>query len=160
MLIVSRRFRATYDVILMRKAPGRHLRSLSSLPTSRAREIRTEHHSTLATIKLNRYLDTMSSNTYSTFQSSSYSSYSDSSGNRYEESSYSDPSGTTTKRTTQKDGQNAVTESEHIPNNRLEQKDGDQRRIEDVTDEPEETEADKQYADKMEDEYAKREGGA
>ena len=61
---------------------------------------------------------------------------------------------------TQKDGQNAVTESEHISNNRLEQTEGGQRRIEEVTDEPDDKEADKQYEDKMEDEYAKREGGA
>ena len=105
----------------------------------------------------------MSSNTFSTFQSSSYSSYSDSSGNRHEHSSYSDPSGTTTKRTTQQNGQEPVTESEHVPNNRLGGIGNDQRRIEDVTDEPEvveETEADKQYKEKIEDEYAKREGGA
>ena len=100
----------------------------------------------------------MSSNNYSTFQSSSYSSYSDSSGNRYEEKSYSDPSGTTTQRRTQEAGKPSISESSHVPsNNRVGNTGGEQRVIEDVTDQDEN---DGLYEDRIEDEYAKREGGA
>ena len=101
----------------------------------------------------------MSSNSYSTFQSSSYSSYSDSSGNRYEQSTSSNPAGTTVHRSVQEAGQPAVRETERFPAGR--QVDGhrnDQRRIEDVTEA--EDQASKEYVERIEDEYAKREGGA
>ena len=99
----------------------------------------------------------MSSQFYSNFQSSSYSSSTDSAGNTYTESTSSNPSGTTIHRTTQEAGQPAVSGTTHLPsgggNAQIEGM-GSNRRIEDVTD------ADQQYEEKMEDEYAKREGGA
>lgn len=104
---------------------------------------------------------TMSSQSFSTFQSSSYSSYTDPSGRRYEESTSSNPSGTTTNRTTQDAGQPAISETTHRPAGGTEthQVEGlgvSNRRIEDVTD----ADADAQYEERMGDEYAKREGGA
>lgn len=101
----------------------------------------------------------MSSQSYSTFQSSSYSSYSDSSGNRYEETTASDPTGTTTQRTTKEAGQPAVTETTNTgPGRQVEGLGNDQKRIEDVTEADDQ--AAKQYEERMEDEYAKRAGGA
>ena len=101
----------------------------------------------------------MSSKSFSTFQSSSYSSYSDSSGNRFEESTTSNPSGTTTHRSTQEAGKPKVTETTRVPAGReVEGERTGQARIEDVTDQDDEASA--QYEDRMEDEYAKREGGA
>ena len=96
--------------------------------------------------------------TSSTFQSSSYSSHSDSTGHRYTETIASDPSGTTVRRTTQEAGQPAVEETNTYPSGRQVQTGhvDDDRRIEDVTDDA----AAKQYEERMEDEYAKREGGA
>ena len=100
----------------------------------------------------------MSSQSYSTFQSSSYSSYSDSSGNRYEEKTHSNPDGITTQRTTQRSGQQPVHESSHVPSYRHVGGASEQPRvIEDVTDQEE---ADKKYKESIEDEYAKRDGGA
>ena len=100
-----------------------------------------------------------SSTSYSTFQSSSYSSYSDSSGNRYEQSTSSNPSGTTVHRSAQEAGKPAVHETENFPTERqLGGQGSDQRRIEDVTEV--EDQASKQYEERIEDEYAKREGGA
>lgn len=100
----------------------------------------------------------MSSQSYYTFQSSSYSSHSDSSGNRYEERTTSDPSGTTIHRSTQEAGQAPIQETTRIPAGgaAAQQVEGlnSRGRIEDVSD------ADKQYEENMEDEYAKREGGA
>lgn len=102
--------------------------------------------------------NTMSSQSFSTFQSSSYSSYTDSSGKKYEEKTYSNPEGTTTQRTTQQSGQPAVSESTHVPSKRhVQGSSGEQRVIEDVTDQEE---ADAKYKERIEDEYAKREGGA
>lgn len=104
-------------------------------------------------------LHTMSSNSYSTFQSSSYSSYSDSSGNKYEESTSSNPSGTTTHRSTQEAGKPAIQETTRVPaGGRVEGLSNEQHRIEDVSDK--EDQAAKEYEERMEDEYAKREGGA
>ena len=101
----------------------------------------------------------MSSNSYSTFQSSSYSSYSDSSGNRYEESTSSNPSGTTTHRSTQEAGKPAIQETTRVPaGGRVEGLSSGQHRIEDVSDK--EDQAAREYEERMEDEYAKREGGA
>ncbi|KAG8531009.1 uncharacterized protein KY384_004366 [Bacidia gigantensis] len=101
----------------------------------------------------------MSSNSYSTFQSYSSSSYSDSTGTRYEQKTYSNPSGTTTQRNTQEAGKPMVSETTNVPSGRHVGGIGnDQRRIEDVTDDP--AAADKKYEERIEDEYAKREGGA
>ena len=100
----------------------------------------------------------MSNQTYSTFSSSSYSSVSNSSGKSYTQASYSNPHSTTIHTTSQESGQPAVTETTHLPTattnaQQVEGTDGS-RRIEDVTD------ADREYEGRMEDEYAKREGGA
>ena len=100
----------------------------------------------------------MSSQSFSTFQSQTYSSSSDSSGNRYEEHTTSDPSGTTIHRTSQQAGQAATQETTRIPAGgaAAQQIEGmdPSKRVEDVTD------ADKLYEENIEDEYAKREGGA
>ena len=116
----------------------------------------------IKTISTNRdiaRLHIMSSNSYSTFQSSSYSSYSDSSRNRYEESTSSNPSGTTTHRSTQEAGKPAIQETTRVPaSGRVERFSNGQHRIEDVSDK--EDQAAKDYEERMEDEYAKREGGA
>ena len=99
----------------------------------------------------------MSSQSYSTFQSSSYTSSTDSAGNTYTESTSSNPSGTTIHRTTQEAGKPAISETTRLPSGRANAQVegmGSNRRIEDVTD------ADQQYEERMEDEYAKREGGA
>ena len=90
--------------------------------------------------------------TYSTFSSSSYSSSSDSSGNVYTQS------GTTIHTTSQRAGEPAHAETTRLPAGatsaqQVEDTDG-ARRIEDVTD------ADGTYEGRIEDEYAKREGGA
>ena len=102
----------------------------------------------------------MSSNSSTTFQSSSYSSYSDSSGTRFEERTSSNPTGTTVQRTTQEAGQPATNETIRYPSGggaaaaqQVEEL-NKQGRIEDVS------EADKRYEEAIEDEYAKREGGA
>ncbi|KAL9598260.1 MAG: hypothetical protein Q9219_004619 [cf. Caloplaca sp. 3 TL-2023] len=97
------------------------------------------------------------STSYSTFTSQSYSSSSDGSGNSYSESTVSDPSGTTIHRTSQEAGQPAVSETTRLPASGTEALGSGAdsgRRIEDVTD------ADREYEERMEDEYAKREGGA
>lgn len=101
----------------------------------------------------------MSSNqTYSTFTSQSYSSSSDGSGNRYTESTFSNPAGTTVHRTSQETGKPAISETTRIPGSGTGAVEsttgGASRRIEDVTD------ADRDYEERIEDEYAKREGGA
>ncbi|KAI0111228.1 hypothetical protein GGR51DRAFT_70809 [Nemania sp. FL0031] len=103
----------------------------------------------------------MSSNS----QSYSYSYYSSSSSSNggppqnttYAERSYTDNTGTTTERMHQLPGQQPVYESSERPSGRRVEGAGgasSQNRITDVTD------ADKQYEERMEDEYAKREGGA
>ncbi|KAL8642417.1 MAG: hypothetical protein Q9228_000885 [Teloschistes exilis] len=100
------------------------------------------------------------SQSYSTFSSTSYSSYSSASngtGNSYTEATISNPSGTTVHRTSQEAGQPAVSETTRIPAGGAQALSGGTdsgRRIEDVTD------ADREYEEKIEDEYAKREGGA
>ncbi|KAL9045215.1 MAG: hypothetical protein Q9214_001713 [Letrouitia sp. 1 TL-2023] len=99
-----------------------------------------------------------SNQTYSTFTSQSYSSSSDSSGNRYSESTFSNPAGTTIHRTSQETGKPAISETTRIPGSGTGAVEstigGASRRIEDVTD------ADRDYEERIEDEYAKREGGA
>ena len=92
----------------------------------------------------------------STFSSSSYSSVTDSSGTTYTESVTSNPSGTTVHKITQRAGEQPTSETTRLPayqNQQVEGKDSG-RRIEDVTD------ADREYEERIEDEYAKREGGA
>lgn len=97
--------------------------------------------------------------TFSTFSSSSsYSSSSDSSGNTYTQSTASNPSGTTIHTTSQRAGEPAYSETTRLPagatsSQQVQGADGS-RRIEDVTD------ADREYVERMEDEYAKREGGS
>lgn len=98
-----------------------------------------------------------STSSHSTFTSQSYSSAANCSGNSYSEATVSDPSGTTIHRTTQEAGQPAVSETTRHPASGAAAVEGGAdsgRRIEDVTD------ADREYEEKMEDEYAKREGGA
>lgn len=96
--------------------------------------------------------------TYSTF-SSSYSSSSDSSGNTFTQSTATNPSGTTIYTTSQRAGEPAYSETTRLPagaagaQQQVEGTNGS-RRIEDVTD------ADREYVERMEDEYAKTEGGA
>lgn len=107
----------------------------------------------------------MSSQSFSTFQSSSYSSYRDSSGRRYEESALSDPSGTTVHRTTQDAGQPAISKTTHRPADgaaapQIQGVGGSNPRIEDVTDADVDADADSRYEERINDEYAKREGGA
>ncbi|KAF1960036.1 hypothetical protein CC80DRAFT_489276 [Byssothecium circinans] len=104
----------------------------------------------------------MSSNNRSTFQATSYS-YSSNTVNgqtrSQSETTYSDPSGTKVHRTSQEPGQAA--REEHIEYDNAGRRiadAGSRGRIEDVTDE--QSEKDRQYEERMEDEYAKREGGA
>lgn len=106
----------------------------------------------------------MSSNSKSTFQSFT-SSYSSSSVNgqtqSHSESTYSDPSGTHVYRTSQEPGQAPRKEHFQVDSTgrRVEGTADNTRRIQDVTDE-EQAKNDKLYEERMEDEYAKREGGA
>jgi hypothetical protein len=108
----------------------------------------------------------MSSN--STFQSFS-TSYSSSSVNgqtkSHSETTYSDPSGTRVHRTIQNPGEAAREERFEVDSSgrRVEGEgagSADQRRIEDVTEQEDQKKNDKLYEERMEDEYAKREGGA
>lgn len=115
----------------------------------------------------------MSSNTFSS-SSVSYSSSSSSTTNNGETTGYrsvhqssTDPvNGTTTHSATQNLGQPAVQETRHYDPQGRELLEGSgsaggaggSRRIEDVTDA--QAERDAQYEERMEDEYAKREGGA
>lgn len=94
---------------------------------------------------------------FSTFSSSSYSSRTDSFGNTYTESTTSNPSGTTIHKTTQLAGQPATSETTRLPAGGAPQVAGldDSKRIEDVS-----SDADREYEERIEDEYAKREGGA
>jgi hypothetical protein len=106
----------------------------------------------------------MSSN--STFKSVS-TSYSSSSVNgqtkTHSETTYSDPSGTRVHRTSQKSGEPARQERFEVDNSGRRVEGGNalsRVRIQDVTDEEEQKANDKKYEERMEDEYAKREGGA
>ncbi|KAL8783557.1 MAG: hypothetical protein Q9213_004547 [Squamulea squamosa] len=83
----------------------------------------------------------------------------DGSGNSYTEATISNPSGTTVHRTSQEAGQPAVSETTRLPAGGSAAVQGgvdSGRRIEDVT----ESDADREYEERIEDEYAKREGGA
>jgi len=106
------------------------------------------------------------SNSSSTFQSFS-TSYSSSSVNgqtkSHSESTYSDPSGTRVHRTTQNPGEVAREERFEVDNagRRVEGAgSGNTRKIEDVTEEESQKKNDREYEERMEDEYAKKEGGA
>ena len=98
----------------------------------------------------------MSSQSYFTFSSSSYSSVTDTDGNNYTQSSHSNPSGTTVQTTSKAAGQPAISKTTRLPAAGRGTQDVEgpagSRRIEDVTDQG--------YDERMEDEYAKREGGA
>lgn len=114
----------------------------------------------------------MSSNTFTSSSSFSFSSTSSSTnsngqttGHRSVHQSSTDPvNGTTVHTSTQEHGKPAVQETRHYdPQGRelLEGAGGANagRRIEDVSD-PSQAERDAQYEERMEEEYAKREGGA
>jgi hypothetical protein len=100
----------------------------------------------------------------SSYSSTSYSSSSstDPTGKtmRFTESTSTDPRGTTTHRTAEETGKQPYRETTYTPaGGHLESGGaGTQGRIEDVTDD--QAERDKEYEERMEDEYAKREGGA
>jgi len=106
------------------------------------------------------------SNQQQTFQSSSYTSSSFTTATngespkttRHTEATVSDPRGTTVHRTSELPGQEQTQESIYIPaGSQLDQAEGRGRLI-DVTDA--DADADKEYEERIEDEYAKREGGA
>lgn len=97
----------------------------------------------------------------STFQSTSYSfSSSTVNGETHSrsEATYSDPSGTRVQRREQEPGQAVREEKFAYDNSGRPLKDtSDRGRIEDVTDKEQ---ADQEYEERIEEEYAKREGGA
>jgi hypothetical protein len=102
------------------------------------------------------------SNSNSTFQSFSTSSSSSSVNGRttsHSETTYSDPSGTKVHRISQEHGQAPREETFEINNAGRRVEGAGQRKIEDVTDE-DEKKNERKYEERMEDEYAKREGGA
>lgn len=96
------------------------------------------------------------------YQATSFSSssYSTSSGNNppqthsWTERTETDNHGTRVQRTTQEPGKAANTENFYVPSGHHVRNQQQQSRIEDVTD------ADRKYEERIEDEYAKREGGA
>ncbi|KAI9665960.1 MAG: hypothetical protein M1821_003895 [Bathelium mastoideum] len=95
--------------------------------------------------------------------STSYSSYSSTSNGQttsYTEHHRTNPQGTTVTRESREPGQAPVQERIHVPasgSGAIEGTSGaDRNRIEDITEE----EAAKRYEERIEDEYAKREGGA
>lgn len=103
------------------------------------------------------------SNQRSTFQSASYS-FSSSTVNgqtrSQSQTTYSDPAGTRVQRSSQEPGQARRDENFTYDNaGRLVKDQGAQGRIEDVTDREQDAK-DREYEERMEDEYAKREGGA
>lgn len=118
----------------------------------------------------------MSSSSYS-FSSSSYSSSSTghngqkTTGHAYSSEQHSDPYGTTVHTTTQKNDEPTVEETRYydvsgreVPEDRIREgrtlegaTSHAQNRVEDVSGEEE---TDRVYRERMEDEYAKREGGA
>jgi hypothetical protein len=102
----------------------------------------------------------------STFQSFS-TSYSSSSVNgktqTHSETTYSDPSGTRVHRVSKNPGEAAREERYQVDSAGRKLQGAaptDEKRIEDVTDQEEQKANEKKYEDRMEDEYAKREGGA
>ncbi|KAF2719204.1 hypothetical protein K431DRAFT_305364 [Polychaeton citri CBS 116435] len=114
----------------------------------------------------------MSNQSSSTFTSYSYSSSSSSSnnngnvtGSRQTEQSFTDPSGTKVTSATQNMGEPIIQESREYDSQGRELLTGsgstgdNNRRIEDVTD-VEQERRDREYEERIEEEYAKREGGA
>jgi hypothetical protein len=111
----------------------------------------------------------MSSNSSSTFQSfSTFSSSTTINGQTTSQSqqTYSDPTGTKTQHTSQNPGQTPPVERYETDNagRRVEDtRSADAGRIQDVTEEDEDDEQkekDRLYVERMQEEYAKREGGA
>jgi hypothetical protein len=106
------------------------------------------------------------SNSSSTFQSFSASCSSSSVNGQtksHSETTHSDPSGTRVHRTTQNSGEAPREERFEVDNagRRVEgARTGGSLRIEDVTEEENQKKNDRKYEERMEDEYAKREGGA
>jgi hypothetical protein len=103
------------------------------------------------------------SSSNSTFQSFSTSSSSSSVNGRTtsrSETTYSDPSGTKVHRTTQEPGHALREETFETDNAGRRIEGAGQRKIEDVTDEEQQKENDRKYEERMEEEYAKKEGGA
>jgi hypothetical protein len=102
------------------------------------------------------------SSSNSTFQSYS-ASYSSSSVNGQttpaSETTHADPSGTRVHRTVQKPGEAAREERFGVDNSGRRVEGADQRRIEEVTDQEQQAK-DQKYEERIENEYAKREGGA
>lgn len=96
-----------------------------------------------------------SSTSYSSFTSSSTSN-GQTTGQRYEQHSSSNPNGTTVHTTSQNLGEAPVRQTTQYDatGRQLEGNTSGAGRIEDVTD------ADRKYEEAIEDEYAKREGGA
>ncbi|KAK3711459.1 hypothetical protein LTR37_009638 [Vermiconidia calcicola] len=104
---------------------------------------------------------------YSSYSSVSYSSSSSNgeqvSGSKHAQSSLSDPSGTTVTTASQNLGEPTVQEQRQFDAQGREMVGGadgpeTNRRIEEVSDN--QKERDRQYEERIEDEYAKREGGA
>jgi len=111
---------------------------------------------------------TMSSSQSYSYSSTSYSSYSSSSSTnpaghtqRFTQSSQTNPQGTTTHRTAEETGKQPYQETTYTPaGGQISGTDtGAQGRIEDVSDDAQAA-RDAEYEERMEDEYAKREGGA
>ena len=105
---------------------------------------------------------------YMSFSSSSYTTSSSSNGGQPHTQSYSQTAnynsrtGGNITRESRETGQPTLTETREIPvQGRVGTSNGadTSRRMEDVTD-SEQAERDRQYEERMEDEYAKREGGA
>ena len=109
-----------------------------------------------------------SSSSFSSYSSVSYSSSSSRdgqqvSGSRHSQVSSSNDTGTTVKTTSQKLGEPVVQEERRYDQQGREllggtDGAGQNRRIEDVSDE--QKERDREYEERIEEEYAKREGGA
>lgn len=107
----------------------------------------------------------MSSNSQSySYSSTSYSSSSSTNPagktTRYTQSTSSNPSGTTTHRTAEQTGKQPYSETTYTQaGGRIsDRNEGGQGKIEDVSDD--QAVRDREYEERMEDEYAKREGGA
>ncbi|KAF1940972.1 hypothetical protein EJ02DRAFT_466992 [Clathrospora elynae] len=105
-----------------------------------------------------------SNSTFQSFSSSSSSTIINGQITFTSEQTHSDPSGTRTLRTSQTAGEAPRVErfeTDHASRRLEDVSVADAKRVQDVT-EQEDTQAkmDRQYEEKMEDEYAKREGGA
>lgn len=113
------------------------------------------------------------SNSYTSYSSTSFTSYSSSSssngqttGHRYAEHSQTNPSGTRVQTASQNLGQPVYTETRNYDSSGRPLVEGSSTssganriegpRVEDIS----EQEADRRYQERIEDEYAKREGGA